>query len=202
VTPASSSWARLAWPLAFVVVAVLYFRSRTPESPPVETPAVVSELRALARLETARMHVEKVVELRDHQERWHGLVEGDDTILFVATGEVVLGVDLARAELRYDADTRTAYAELAPPEVFGVRFDEGRSHVVLRKTDLLAKRSEGLEGQARKRAHETFEAAAREAIPFARAQAESQLRALARAWGARDVIVAWREPQGEVAVTP
>ena len=34
----------------------------------------------------------------------------------------------------------------------------------------------------------------------AKAQAEKQLRALAKAWGAKDLAVTWAEPRGELSV--
>jgi hypothetical protein len=201
----SSTVARFAWPLAFVaVVAMVLAVWKRDAHPEARTgPTVLSEIRALARLETARVHLEKVVEVSDHQERLHGVVEGDDTIVFVASGDAVLGVDFAKMEpgdARFDEKTRTAYVELPMPEPFSVSFDEARSHVVARKTDLVAKRNEDLESRARKQAHEAFMTAARDAslVPYAKAQAEVQLRALAKAWGARDVIVTWKEPRGEV----
>jgi hypothetical protein len=204
----SSTVARFAWPLAFVVVVAMVLAAwkRDGEPHPRSGPTVLSEIRALARLETARVHLEKVVEVSDHQERLHGIVEGDDTIVFVASGDAVLGVDFAKLEsgdVRFDEATRTAYIELPMPEPFSVSFDEARSHVVARKTDLVAKRNEDLERRARKQAQDAFFAAAREPtlMPYAKAQAEAQLRMLAKAWGARDVIISWKEARGEVRLS-
>ena len=91
---------RMVWPLAFVVVAVLVVgvvRERAPKDGPgvrVEhpTPTLVAELRTLARLETLTLRLEKIVDLRDHQTKLFGLVDTEDGLLFVASGEVVLGV--------------------------------------------------------------------------------------------------------------
>lgn len=196
--------ARFAWPAAFVATVAMgftYLREQKP-APTSEiriehpTPTVLKDLRAIARLETASMHVEKVVEVKDHQRHLHGLVEADDSLLFVATGEVVLGVDLAKlgdGDARFDESTKTAYVNLPAPEVFSARFDEPRSYVHARSTDLLAKRNEGLEGAARRQAIAAFEAAGRDpkSVDRAKEQAEKQLRALATAWGAKDIVVTW-----------
>ncbi len=39
------------------------------------TPSVITAVRDLARLETAEVHVEKVVDLTDRQSRFFGLIE-------------------------------------------------------------------------------------------------------------------------------
>lgn len=184
------------------------------DPPPVQThevtvtpqtgPTVIRELRALSRLETASIRVEKVIDLKDHQRRLHGLVEADDKLLFVAAGEVVLGVDLGTADVTFDEATKTARIALEEPAVFSSRFDEQHSYVHSRKTDLLAERNEGLETTARREATRAFDAAGHtpESMNLARTQAETQLRALAKAWGARELELTWRAPAGEVAAAP
>ncbi|MBX3214826.1 MAG: DUF4230 domain-containing protein [Labilithrix sp.] len=216
--PASPSAivARIAWPAALVAVAAMGFawlREPKPEAPTSEVrvahagATVIRELRSLARLETSAIHVEKVIELKDHQRRLHGLVDADDALLFVAVGEVVLGVDLAKlgdGDVRSDEATGIAYVELPAPEVLSTRFDEARSYVHSRKTDMLARRNEGLEGAARREALAAFAAAGRDprALEAAKATAERQLRSLAKAWGAKDLVVTWKGPAGELPLGP
>lgn len=204
---------RLGWPVAFVAVTAMglaYLREGK-ETPPATVqvehagPTVVRELRALARLETQSLHVEKVIEVADHQKRLHGIVDADDKLLFVAAGEVVLGVDLGKLaddDIAFDEATRVGRVTLPAPEVFSTRFDEQHSHVASRRTDLLAHRNEDLEATARREATVAFQAAGREAMAMdaAKAQAEKQLRALAKAWGANDLVVTWAEPRGELSV--
>jgi hypothetical protein len=199
--------ARFAWPAAFVAALGMtfsYLRARDEAGPrsavAVEhaSPTVVKELRALGRLETTQIHLEKVIDVKDHQKTLFGLVDAEDGLLFVASGEVVLGVDLAKIgedEARFDEATSTAYVTLPPPEILSTRFDEVRSYVHARDTDLLARRNERLESHARKEALTAFEHAAREpeAIARSKAQAEKQLGALARAWGARELVVRWSD---------
>lgn len=202
---------RFAWPAAFVAVTAIGVGYLREQKPPVESvvkvehegPTVIRDLRALARLETTAMHVEKIIDVKDHQTRLHGMVDAEDSLLFVATGEVILGVDLARledADVRFDAATKTAYVTLPPPEVLSTRFDEMHSYVHSRSTDFLAKRNESLEGTARREAVAAFEKAARSSSSMdrAREQAEKQIRALGSAWGASSVVVRWKAPPGEV----
>jgi hypothetical protein len=207
--------ARFAWPVAFIAVAAMtfgYLRGEKP-APASEvriehpTPTVVKELRELARLETLSLHVEKVIDVKDHQTRLYGLVAAEDSLLFVATGEVVMGIDFAKLgdhDARFDEATRTAYIQLPSPEVLSTRFDEPHSYVHARATDVLAKRNEALEATARRDAVVAFEAAAKDpkAVDRAKEQGEKQIRALARAWGAREVVVTWSSPtpKGELGV--
>jgi hypothetical protein len=206
--------ARFAWPSALVAVAAMGFGYvREPKPPSLQSEVrvehagatVVRELRSLARLETSSLHLEKVIELADHQKRLRGLVDADDTLLFVASGEVVLGVDLsklAEGDVRADPESGIAYVELSAPEVLSTRFDEAHSYVHSRTTDMLARRNEGLEAAARREALAAFARAGNDprALEAAKAQAERQLRSLARAWGAKDLVVTWKAPKGEVDV--
>lgn len=198
-------WHRFAWPAAFVIVATLGFVLLRDHSQPPATSevrvqgsnTVVKSLHDLARLETTSLHVEKVIDVRDHQKKLYGLVDTEDSLLFIASGEVVIGVDLARLrdeDVRFDEATKTAAIVLPEPEVLSTRFDEMHSYVHSRKTGTLAERNEQLEALARREATTAFEAAGRQKEVSARAkeQAERQIRSLATAWGAKNVIVTWR----------
>lgn len=203
---------KLAWPLAFVAVSAMaigYLQHREPA--PAEgvrvvhpTPTVLKDLRELSRLETLSLHVEKVIDVNDHQKRLYGLVDANDSLLFVATGDVVMGVDLGKLrdeDARFDAATRVAHVHLPAPEVLSTQIDEPHSYVHARSTDLLAKRNEALESVARREAAAAFAAAARDpkAIDRAKAQAEKELRALAKGWGASDVVFTWGAAPGAEA---
>jgi Protein of unknown function (DUF4230) len=207
--------ARFAWPAAFVV-AVGILATAVRDRPAADaqevrvhpSSTVVKSLRELARLETTSLHVEKVIDVKDHQKRVFGLVESDDALLFVASGEVVIGVDLSKLrdeDARFDEATKTASITLPEPEVLTTRFDEIHSHVHARQTDVLARRNEQLEAIARRDAIAAFEAAGRDKAATSRAkdQAEKQLRALGTAWGAREVKIAWRPvAAGELTASP
>lgn len=195
---------RLAWPAAFVAVAAMAFAylGNRPQAPASDvrvhaSSTVVKSLRDIARLETTSMHVEKIIDIKDRQARLFGLVEGNDALLYVASGEVIVGVDLTKLrddDARFDEATKTATITLPEPEVLSTRFDEAKSHVYSRDTDVVAKRNEQLEQLARQEAIAAFEAAGRQKETTTRAeeQAERQLRALATAWGAKEVVVKWR----------
>jgi hypothetical protein len=205
--------ARFAWPLAVVAIAamVIGFLREEKSAPPATkievapSNTVVKEIRALGRLETAALHVEKIIDLKETQKRLYGLVEAKDALLYIAVGEVILGVDLAKlgdGDVTFDPKTKIAEVTLPQPEVLSTRFDEKQSRVHTRDTDVLAKRNEDLEATARREALAAFTAAGKEASAMQRArdQAEKQLRTLAKAWGTADLVVRWKEPKGEVDI--
>lgn len=171
-----------------------------PEAPPTvvevlrPTPSVVTALRDLARLESAEAHVERVVDLRDRQSVFFGLVDADDAILLIAAADVVAGVDLARLHPdAIDADPATGRVRVTLPaaEVFSARLDNQRTYVHTRATDVLAMRSETLETRARREAERTLQRAAIESGILARAErnAVRTIESLLRSLGYTDVEV-------------
>ncbi|WP_438032428.1 DUF4230 domain-containing protein [Sorangium sp. So ce204] len=165
------------------------------------SPALLVAIRDLSRLETTEVHVEKVVDLADRQNRLFGLVQATDALLLVAVGHVTIGVDLARigeGDIAMDPETGVARLTLPAPEVFSTRLDEDETYVYTRSTSLLARRNEQLEGRARKEATAAIEKAALEGNVMARAkaQAERQITALATQLGAKRVEIRWREVGG------
>lgn len=161
------------------------------------TPTLLIAVRDLARLETAEVQVEKVIDLTDKQSRLFGLVESKDALLLVAVGHASVGVDLGKlkeGDVTMDDTSKVATMRLPPPEVWNPALDEDKTYVYSRETDLLAKRNERLETSARKRAVAAIEEAAStdDMKDKARRNAEKQLGALARSLGAKDVTFIWK----------
>ncbi len=207
------SLARFAWPAAFVAVGGLSFaycnhkqELAAGQSSIIKvksTATVVRDLQDLARLESLSMHVEKVVDVSDHQKVLFGTLPTEDQVLFVAAGEAVLGVDLSKLrpeDVSYDVHTRVATVRLPPIETFHARLDEHNSYVHSRKTGMLATRNETLESEARKQAISAFERAAGEPAMRERAknQAERSLKALAHSFGVQSIAFEWRSQATEI----
>ncbi len=179
----SPRWVALA-AVASIVVGVasliaLRARPRAPLLPAISSvatvvrasPAVLVAIRDLARLESAEFHMERVVDFRERQSHLFGLLEAEDALLLVAAGEVVAGVDLAglrEGDVRVDGPK--AVVTLPAPVVFSTRLDAQRTYVHSRRTDLLARRVEALEGRAREEAERTLQRGAEEAGILARAR--------------------------------
>lgn len=161
-------------------------------------PAVITQVRELSRLEGVSYHIERVVDLKEEQRMLFGLVEAEDAILLVASGDVVAGVDLGqlqRSDISVSGDGHAVTLRLPSAEVFSARLDSARTYVHSRKTDLLAARRESLETRARQAAEQTLRAAAEDAGILKRAE-ESVSRtvsSLVRALGFERVQIDFQE---------
>src|SRR6187551_80523 len=98
-------WRVLAVGLVCSLAWFVGFRMGVPEAEPPEEkstvelkpgPSVLLAVQALARLEGASYHMQRVIDLREKQSRFWGLIEAEDAILLVASGEVTAGIDLSK----------------------------------------------------------------------------------------------------------
>ena len=163
------------------------------------TPDVVTAVRALSRLESTAFHMERVIDLKDQQSRLFGLVSGEDAILLVAVADVTAGVDLGRlgpADVEVSPDRTRVRIQLPRAEVLQTVLDGEHTYVHTRRTDLLAKRNETLETNARKEAERTLTQAALSAgiLDKADDQARRVIRELVTALGFLEVEVVTRPP--------
>lgn len=125
------------------------------------SPAVVTAIERLARLETARFHMERVVDLTSKQQALLGLVEAEDALLLVAAADVTAGIDLGTLDPdEVDIDGAQVSLCLPSPRVFEATLDEANTYVYRRDTDVLADRDQDLEAKARRHAVEALEEAA------------------------------------------
>lgn len=125
--------------------------------------SVVVAVRDLARLEGAEYHMERVIDLKDKQQRLFGLIEAEDAVLLVAAGSVIAGVDLGQVtgeDVETGGEPGSVTVTLPRSRILTSRLDNERTYVYDRQTDLLADRSEELEARARKHAEETLVRAA------------------------------------------
>src|SRR5690606_14343258 len=130
------------------------------------TADVVVAVRDLARLESSSYHVERVIDLTSRQQRLGGLVSAEDSILLVAAADVVAGVDLSHmrdGDVVIQPEARRATITLPPVEILSARLDNDRTYVHRRETDLLARRRDSLETDARREAERTLRQAALDA---------------------------------------
>lgn len=160
-------------------------------------PNVVIAIRDLARLEGASFHMERVIDLKEKQNRFQGLVTAEDAILLVAAGDVVAGVDLSQMnaeDIRVDEATKRVKVVLPRATVFSASLDNQNTYVHTRSTDLLARRQEALETRARQEAERTLEQNAIEAGILARAERNvaRTIEILIRSLGFQDVEVSYQ----------
>jgi hypothetical protein len=150
---------------------------------------IIHQVRALARLETIQYTLEKVITAETRQGTF-GFLFGD-RLLFVAHGEVIAGVDLAKLDpndLRLE--NGVLYVRLPEPEMFVVRLDNERSYVYDRNIGALSRGEVDLETAARRAAEEEIGRAALEAgiLDQAQQNAENFLYRLFIGLGYLDVI--------------
>lgn len=161
------------------------------------TPNILRSVQELARLESVTFHMERVIDLQEEQEHAFGLVHAEDSILLVAVGEVIAGVDLGLLrpdDVRVDPATRRVTLTLPAPQIFLARLDSQHTHVHRRSTDLLARRSEGLESRARQEAERSITRGALDSgiIERAKTSAAHTVGSLVRGLGFDQVEIRWR----------
>lgn len=130
------------------------------------TPNVVTALQKLARLEGASLHLERVIDLKEKQSRFFGLVEAEDAILLIAAGDVTAGIDLSELrheDIEIDEERKSVRVTLPRATIFSARVDSERTYVHTRATDPLAEPQSNLETEARREAERGFRKAAEEA---------------------------------------
>jgi Protein of unknown function (DUF4230) len=109
---------------------------------------IINQVQALARLETIRYTVEKVITAETNQGVLAPLF--GDRLLFVAHGYVIAGIDMSKIEPADLWLTGTVLnVRLPDAEVLVSTLDNGKSYVYDRQTGLLASADPNLETQAR-----------------------------------------------------
>jgi len=109
---------------------------------------IIHEVQALARLETIRYTVEKVITAETNQDALAALF--GDRLLFVAHGYVIAGIDMQKIkaeDLRLDGNVLNV--RLPAVEVLVASLDNDKSYVYDRQTGLFTQGDPTLETQAR-----------------------------------------------------
>jgi hypothetical protein len=150
---------------------------------------IIHEVRSLARLETIKYSLEKIITAETRQGVFEWLV--GDRLIFVAHGEVIAGIDLNKLDpenLR--VENGVLYVSLPEPEIFVVAIDNQKSYVFDRDTGIFTRGEVDLETEARKAAELEIEHSALEdgILELAAQNAESYLDRLFRDLGYPEVI--------------
>jgi hypothetical protein len=150
---------------------------------------IVHEIRSLARLETIKFSLEKIITAETRQGAFEWLV--GDRLIFVAHGEVIAGIDLNKLDPE-DLLVRDGvlYVQLPEAEIFVVAIDNQQSYVYDRETGLFTHGEVNLETEARRAAEIEIEDSALEdgILDLAAQNAESFLDRLFRDLGFPEVI--------------
>lgn len=150
---------------------------------------IVHEIRSLARLETIKFSLEKIITAETRQGVFDWLV--GDRLIFVAHGEVIAGIDLNKLDPEsLEVRSGVLYVNLPEPEIFVVAIDNQQSYVYDRDTGLFTHGEVDLESEARRAAEIEIEKSALEdgILDLAAQNAESYLDRLFRELGFPEVI--------------
>ncbi len=150
---------------------------------------IVHEIRSLARLETIKFSLEKIITAETRQGVFEWLV--GDRLIFVAHGEVIAGIDLNKL-VPDDLVVKDAvlYVTLPEAEIFITALDNEQSYVYDRETGLFTHGEVNLETNARRAAEIEIEKSALEdgILELAEQNAISFLDRLFRDLGYPEVI--------------
>lgn len=157
---------------------------------------VVRSVQSLARLESVQYSIEKVIRAETGQGIFAPLL--GDRLLFVAHGEVIAGVDLAKLgpnDVLVSTDGRVTVIVPAA-EVFVTRLDNEKSYVYERATGLFTKGDINLESQARQVAEDEIRNGALEdgILNIAQTNANAVIERLLRSLGFKDVVLVVATP--------
>jgi Protein of unknown function (DUF4230) len=161
-----------------------------PEEKTVDIATLVTQVRELNRLETASMRVMHVGTITQSYRMVPNAMAGDE-ITFLATGDVIAGIDLAqlRQEDVWRSSDGTINVRLPKAQVLVTRVDNAQSRVLSRKTGVLRRRDIDLETRARQHAEENIrsEAVKRGVLKLAGDNAEKKMADLLHTFGADKV---------------
>jgi len=158
----------------------------TPREKTIDLTTLVTQVRELNRLETASMHVMHIGTVSQSYKLVPNALAGDE-ITFLAEGDVIAGVDLARLQQSdvWHSPDGTLNLRLPPPMILVTRVDNQRSRVLNRKTGVLRRADVDLETRARQNAERNIRAEAlrRGILPMAQTNGEKKMAELMRTLG-------------------
>lgn len=153
--------------------------------------AVVKEMRALNRLETAQFTIEKIIDAGTSGNAIQNILFGDQ-LLFIAHGEVISGFDLSKLDDdSVKVDDSAIQITLPQPEILFVRLDSEQSRVYDRKQGLLTKGDKDLESAARLEAEQTIRQAACDSgiLTQASENGKKQITTILRSFGFEQITI-------------
>jgi hypothetical protein len=168
----------LIWRIAKRSVTRQVTEALAPQENTIDVAALVTQVRELNRLETASMRVVHIGRISQTYKLVPNALAGDE-ITFLAEGDVIAGIDLARLTPQdvWKSSDGTINLRLPPAEVLVARVDNQKSKVLTRDTGMLRRRDVDLETRARQHAEENIrkEAVSKGILTVATQTAEKKL---------------------------
>lgn len=162
----------------------------TPQEKVIDLSLLVTQVRELNRLETASMRVMHVGQIKQSYKMVPNQLAGDE-ITFLATGDVIAGMDLSQLQPKdvSRSPDGTITLRLPPSQILVTRVDNKESRVISRKTGVLRRADVDLETRARQHAEANIrsEALKKGILPLASQNAEKKMAEFLRILGAEKV---------------
>lgn len=154
-----------------------------------EQTAVVKEIVALNRLETASFNIEKIIEAGSAGNSLQNILFGDK-ILLIAHGQVIAGFDLSKiSKENVEVSGEILNLQLPEPEILVTKLDSEKTRVYDRKLGWLTKGDSNLETGARLVAEQEIRRAACESriLDIATENLKKQFTAMFQGVGFKEV---------------
>ena len=191
----------LIWRMAKRSVTRQVTEALAPQEKTIDVAALITQVRELNRLETAAMRVVHIGRISQTYKLVPNALAGDE-ITFLAEGDVIAGIDLARLTPQdvWKSPDGTINLRLPPAEVLIARVDNQKSRVLTRDTGMLRRRDVDLETRARQHAEENIrnEAVSKGILTMATQTGEKKLAGFLNTLGFEKVrFVSSQAPLGE-----
>ncbi len=151
--------------------------------------AVVQQIVALNRIETASFNIEKIIEAGSEGNLLQNILFGDK-ILLIAHGQVIAGFDLSKVTSKdIEISGSALNLKLPAPEILVTKLDGDKTRVYDRKLGWLTKGDSNLETEARTVAEQEIRRAACESkiFDFATENLKKQFIAMFQGIGFQEV---------------
>lgn len=180
--------------LVATIIGIFFIQSVAKKR--VNDAAIINEIKALNRWETASYSIEKIIDNGNTGNIFQKILFGN-RILLIAHGEVIGGFDFSKlsdGDIKVDGDT--IILNLPAPQILSTRLDEAKTRVYDRQKGILVETSENLETEARIQAVDAiYDAACTQGIlNIATENAKKQLTPLLSSFGFTTVTI--NIPQG------
>ncbi len=179
-----------------VISVVRFFTPKSSYNFSANPRTVIKQIRDLNRLETAQFTIEKVIDAGTNKSTFQQFLFGD-SILLIAQGEVIAGVDLSKlSDNDISISGSTVRLILPPSEILITTINNDQTRVYDRKLGVLTKGDKDLEAKAREKAESLIRQAACDGhiLDQASVNARNQITALLKSLGFDTVIIT--SPQG------
>jgi hypothetical protein len=156
-----------------------------------KTTAVVKEIRALNRWETASFTIEKIIDSGTNGNVFQQFLFGN-RILLIAHGEVIGGFDLSQfSEKNMSVRGTNIEIRLPAPQILGAQIDNSKTRVYDRQQGLLVPSNNNLESEALTAAQTSIADAAcsENILTTASTNAKSQLTSILSLFGFKNITI-------------